>query len=36
LGLQERQEIINEQIKQLNVIREQKIELDKEISLQES
>ena len=35
-ALQERQEVINDQIAELNVIRQKKITLDKQIQLQES
>jgi len=35
-ALQERQEVINDQIAELNIIRQKKITLDKQIQLQES
>lgn len=34
MALEQRQEIINNQIQELNVIRQQKIDLDKQIQLQ--
>lgn len=35
-ALEQRQQVINEQIKELNVIRQQKVDLDKQIQLQAS